>query len=97
AGPVHPAGPAEPVTVRARRFAGHLKRRLEGRPVALPPRSAQLTPGDLDGATVVVTDCQSMPVARRLLAVAPDVRMVVELDRGGVLGPPPDSAETEGS
>jgi glycosyltransferase involved in cell wall biosynthesis len=79
--------------VQARRFAGRLKRRLQGRPVAGPPRAARLTPGDVRGATVVVTDCQSMPVAQRLLAAAPDARAVVELDRGGTLGPPPDSRD----
>jgi glycosyltransferase involved in cell wall biosynthesis len=86
-------GPAEPLAVRARRLAGKVKRRLQGRPVAGPPRSARLGPGDLRGATVVVTDCQSMPLARRLMAAAPHARVVVELDRRGPLRPPPDSPD----
>jgi glycosyltransferase involved in cell wall biosynthesis len=88
-----PAAPIEPLAVQARRFAGTVKRRLQGKPVAGPPRSARLTREDLRGATVVVTDCQSAPVARQVLAAAPDARIVVELDRCGPLGPPPDSRD----
>jgi glycosyltransferase involved in cell wall biosynthesis len=91
--------PVEPLpspAVRARRLAGRLKRRLEGRPAALPPRSARLSEDDLRGATVIVTDCQSMPVTRGLLDACPDARAVVELDRTGALGPLPDGAGTEG-
>lgn len=84
---------AEPLAVQARRLAGKVTRRLRGRPVAGPPRSARLGPGDLHGATVVVTDCQSMPLARRLIVAAPKARVVVELDRRGPLGPPPDSPD----
>jgi glycosyltransferase involved in cell wall biosynthesis len=92
AGPA-PAVPTEPLTVRARRLAGRVRRRLQGRPVALPPRSARLTPDDVHRATVVITDCQSMPTAARLLAASPDARAVVELDRRGPLGPPSDSPD----
>ena len=85
--------PVEPLVVQARRLAGQVKRRLQGKPAAGPPRSARLTADDLRGATVVVTDCQSMPLARRLVGSAPEVRLVVELDRSGPLGPPPDSRD----
>jgi glycogen(starch) synthase len=88
------AVPAEPLAVQARRLAGRLKRRLQGRPTALPPASARLTAADLGGATIVVTDCHSMPLAARLAEAAPPgARLVVELDRGGRLGPPPDSRD----
>jgi hypothetical protein len=83
--------------VSARRFAGRLKRRLQGRPVTLPPRDARLTPEDVRGATLVVTDCQSMPTAREMLAADPQLRVVVELDRSGRLGPPPDSPARPGT
>jgi glycosyltransferase involved in cell wall biosynthesis len=85
--------PDEPLAVQARRVAGRLKRRLQGRPSALPPREARLTPDDLESATVLVTDCQSMPIAQRLAAAHPHVRLAVELDRGGRLGPPPDARD----
>lgn len=88
-----PAAPAEPLAVQARRLAGTVKRRLQGKPVAGPPRSARLTADDVRGATVVVTDCQSMPLAGRLVGAAPNARIVVELDRRGPLGPPPDSRD----
>jgi glycosyltransferase involved in cell wall biosynthesis len=91
-GPPPPAPPV-PLAVQARRLAGKVKRRLQGQPVAGPPRSARLAPDDLRGATVVVTDCPSMPLARRLIAAAPHTRVVVELDRRGPLGPPPDSRD----
>lgn len=86
-----------PLTVQARRLAGRLKRRLEGRPAALPPRSARLVPDDVRDATLVVTDCQSMPLAQRMLQAYPGVRAVVELDRGGELGPPPDGTQDAAS
>jgi glycosyltransferase involved in cell wall biosynthesis len=88
-----PAPAADPIAVQARRAAGRLKRRLQGKPVATPPKSARLGPDDVRGATVVVTDCHSMPIALRLADAAPDARLVVELDRGGRLGPPPDSRD----
>jgi len=89
------APPVQPLAVRARRLAGQVRRRLAGEPVALPPRGTVLAPDDLAGATVVVTDCQSMPAARRIAAAAPTARFVVELDRGGRLGPPPDSRDED--
>lgn len=101
-GPSVPAAPSEPLAgkvrrlaVQARRLAGKVRRRLRGKPVAGPPRAARLTPDDLRGATVIVTDCQSMPVAQRLLAASPDARAVVELDRRGPLAPPPDSRDDD--
>lgn len=85
--------PSDPLAVRARRLAGRLKRRLQGKPSALPPRSARILPDDVRAATVVVTDCQSMALGARLAAAVPSTRLVVELDRGGRLGPPPDSRD----
>jgi glycosyltransferase involved in cell wall biosynthesis len=85
--------PQEPLAVAARRVAGRLKRRLQGRPSAVPPRAARLAPEDLDAATLVVTDCQSMPIAERLAAAYPQLKLAVELDRGGRLGPPPDARD----
>ena len=85
--------PSEPLAVQARRVAGRLKRRLQGRPSAVAPRGARLTAADLDGATVLVTDCQSMPIAERLAAVYPQLKLAVELDRAGRLGPPPDARD----
>jgi glycosyltransferase involved in cell wall biosynthesis len=93
AGPATTAPPAGSLPVRARRAAGLLKRRLQGRPATLPKASAALAPADLDHATIVVTDCHSMPLAARLADVATDARLVVELDRRGRLGPPPDGAD----
>jgi glycosyltransferase involved in cell wall biosynthesis len=87
------AAPADPLVVRARRAAGRVKRRVQGRPVATPPRGARLSDTDLEGATVLVADCQSMPLAQRLLAAHPQARLAVELDRGGRLGPPPDARD----
>ena len=86
------APPADPLAVQARRLAGRLKRRVQGRPSALPPRSARLAPDDVRGATVVVTDCSSMVPATRLAAVR-GTRRVGERVRGGRLGPPPDSRD----
>ncbi|MGR2752789.1 glycosyltransferase family 4 protein [Agromyces arachidis] len=96
---VDPAGPGS-FPVRARRVAasvvgatrsrglraglGAMRRELPnlGRPapVALP-----------EAATLVVADCQSMPVAVALLERHPGWRPVVELDRAGPLAPPPDA------
>jgi glycosyltransferase involved in cell wall biosynthesis len=84
---------APPLAVRARRLAGRVKRRLQGKPAAVPSRSATLGLAEVRGATVVVSDCQSMPLAARLAAAVPEARLVVELDRGGRLGPPPDSRD----
>jgi glycosyltransferase involved in cell wall biosynthesis len=86
---------AESLAVSARRLAGRVKRRLQGRPSALPPSSARLTAADLRGATIVATDCHSMPLASRLASTpyAAGARLVVELDRGGSLGPPPDGRD----
>jgi glycogen(starch) synthase len=80
---------------RLRRAAGALRRRLRRLPPApRPPRGAVLPPGSLDGATVVVTDIQSMPFARALLdGGRPTLRVAFELDRGGDLGPAADVAE----
>jgi glycosyltransferase involved in cell wall biosynthesis len=88
-----PAPPEQPLAVQARRVAGRLKRRLQGRPSAVPSRAARLTDEDLASATVVITDCQSMPIAERLAAAHPQLRLAVELDRGGRLGPPPDARD----
>jgi len=88
-----PGPVAEPLAVVARKAAGRLKRRLQGRPTALPPASARLAEADLAGATIVVTDCHSMPLGVRLADAATGARLVVELDRGGRLGPPPDSGD----
>jgi len=82
--------PAEPLAVTARRFAGRLRRRLQGRPTALPPAGARLTVDDVRGATIVVTDCASLPLGVRLASAGAAARLVVELDRGGLLGPLPD-------
>jgi len=73
--------------------AGRLRRRLRGRPTATPARRIRLADSDLRGATVLVTDCQSMALARRLLELRPQLRLAVELDRGGRLGPPPDASD----
>jgi glycosyltransferase involved in cell wall biosynthesis len=89
-----PVAPGDPLAVRARRLAGRVKRRVQGLPTAGPPRQARLEGDDLHGATVLVTDCQSMPVAERLIRAYPQVRLAVELDRRGRLGPPPDSPDS---
>jgi glycosyltransferase involved in cell wall biosynthesis len=91
--PAVPITPSEPLLAQARRLAGRVRRTMQGRPAAGPPRANRLTDDDLRDATVVITDCQSMPVAERLLAAAPDARAVVELDRTGPLAPPPDSRD----
>ncbi|HEY6797239.1 MAG TPA: glycosyltransferase family 4 protein [Kineosporiaceae bacterium] len=88
-----PSTQPEPLGVRARRLAGRVRRRLQGRPAAQPPRWATVTAGDVSGATVVVADCQSMPLADRLATAVPQARLVVELARGGRLGPPPDGRD----
>jgi glycosyltransferase involved in cell wall biosynthesis len=82
-----------PLAVAARRAAGRLKARLAGRPAAVAARSARLTADDLQDATMVITDCQSMPIAERLAAAHPRLVLAVELDRGGRLGPPPDARD----
>jgi len=80
---------------RARRLAGRWRRRLLARagasPAARPAPSVELDAAFLDGATLVLGDCQSMPAARALLASHPGLRPVVELDRVGALAPPADS------
>jgi hypothetical protein len=91
-------GTVRPITARllvgrARRVAGRLRRRLQGRPVATPPRHARLGADDLRGATLLITDCQSMPLAQQILQAHPGLHPVIELDRGGRLGPPPDAPE----
>lgn len=89
---------AQPLSTQARRFAGRLKRRLLGGPggapaAAPPPRGATLGAGFLGGATVLVTDCQSMPLARAVLEVHPGAVPAFELDRVGALGPTPDAED----
>jgi glycogen(starch) synthase len=81
------------VAVTARRLAGQVKRRLQGKPVAGPPKSARLAADELAGATVLVADCQSMPLVASILDAVPTARPVVELDRSGTLGPPPDARD----
>jgi hypothetical protein len=82
-----------PVRVTVRRAAGRAWRAVRGRsPSAKPDKGIQLTRADLRGATMLVTDCQSMPFAERLLQ-APGLPVVFELDRTGPLAPPPDSRE----
>ena len=56
-----------------------------------PVRVAALTGDFLAGATLVIGDCQSMPLVEAMLTAHPTLRPVVELDRTGPLGPPPDS------
>jgi len=85
--------PPEPLAVTARRAAGRWKRRLQGRPVVAPSRGARLRPDDLLDATVLVTDCQSMPIAERMIQAHPKLRLALDLDRGGRLGPPPDAGD----
>jgi len=86
--------PAQPLAVRARRAAGALRRRLDGsRPAVVKAPGSLLSDDFLDGATLVVGDCQSMPLAHQLLAAHPGLRPVVELDRGGRAGPPPDGPD----
>ena len=86
--------PAQPLAVRARRAAGALRRRLNGSqaPVVRAAGSV-LGDGFLDGATLLVGDCQSMPLAQQLLAAHPGLLPVVELDRGGPVGSPPDGPD----
>ncbi|MFN8079721.1 MAG: glycosyltransferase family 4 protein [Kineosporiaceae bacterium] len=90
------AAPGASLAVRARRTVGALRRRalrvLETRSV---PRQrvtgVQLDDDFLQGAQLVLGDCQSMPLARALLAAHPQLHPVVELDRVGPLGPSVDS------
>ncbi len=88
--------PAQPLAVRARRAAGALKRRLgAARPTGAtqsgpPAGHTVLDDAFLDGAKLVVTDCQSMPLARAMLSAHPGLIPALELARGGPLGSPPD-------
>lgn len=85
---------ADPIPVRARRAAGRMKRRLQGGPAASrPPGTAALDGDFLDGATLVLGDCQSMPLAQQMLTAHPGLCPVVELDRSGALAPPVDSED----
>ncbi len=84
----------DPIAVRARRAAGRMKRRLQGGPAASrPPGTAALDGDFLDGATLVLGDCQSMPLAQQMLTAHPGLCPVVELDRSGALAPPVDSED----
>ncbi|MCP2367324.1 glycosyltransferase involved in cell wall biosynthesis [Agromyces flavus] len=47
----------------------------------------------LEDATLILADCQSMPLAAALLERHPGLRPVVELDRVGPLAPPPDATD----
>ncbi|MBL8930855.1 MAG: glycosyltransferase family 4 protein [Kineosporiaceae bacterium] len=59
---------------------------------AATPAATPAVDGDfLTGAHLVLGDCQSMPLARAMLAATPSLRPVVELDRVDVLGPTVDS------
>jgi glycosyltransferase involved in cell wall biosynthesis len=89
-----------PLAVRVRRLGGRLRRWLVGRvsgeaTSAARPAGLGFDAHFLDGATLVLGDCQSLSLARAMLAAHPTLRPVVELDRTGVLGPPPDSEAVE--
>ncbi len=88
----------EPAVTTARRAVKRLLQRgtaavgLQTDGSAPPPvRVAALTGDFLAGATLVIGDCQSMPLVEAMLTAHPTLRPVVELDRTGPLGPPPDS------
>jgi len=78
---------------RARRLAGRGRRRLMGRraPAAPPPASGEL----VTDATLMLGDAHSAPLVASLILERPDLQVCVELDRSGVLAPPPDAGRTE--
>jgi hypothetical protein len=80
---------------RLRRVASALRRRARGEPVLRPRAHGRLAPEDLRDATLLVTDCQSMPLSRLLLESAPRLRLAFELDRSGPLAPAADSREAD--
>ncbi len=88
----------EPASIVARRRVKRLLRR-GGEAAGLKltsevpsqARTVALGGDFLTGATLVIGDCQSMPLVQAMLAAHPSLRPVVELDRRGALGPPPDS------
>lgn len=91
--------PTLPLKARLRREAGRLRRealqRLKDRSAAAPA-ARQPAQGPAEGilggeGTLVIGDVQSMPLAASMLEAYPGLRPVVELDRGGVLGPTPDA------
>ncbi len=97
AGAPRPVAPALPLTTRARRLLGRVVRGVArglGRGPARRPGAGRpeettaggRTPVRVDaafwaGATLVVTDCQSMPLARSMLAAYPGLQVVTELTR----------------
>ncbi|MBK6871692.1 MAG: glycosyltransferase family 4 protein [Kineosporiaceae bacterium] len=90
------AAPGASLAVRARRTVGSLRRRalrLLDAGTVPRQRAAGVRVDDdfLQGAQLVLGDCQSMPLARALLAAHPQLQPVVELDRVGPLGPSVDS------
>ncbi len=92
----------EPAATTARRAVKQLLRRggaaagLRAEPAAPQPvRMAALDGDFLASATLVIGDCQSMPLVRAMLDAHPTLRPVVELDRIGPLAPPPDSEAAE--
>lgn len=96
---VDPAS-AEPFTARARRAAASVLGALRSDGAGAGVRRARRElPGLgraravslLEPATLVIADCQSMPLASALLDRHPGLRPVVELDRTGPLVPPPDA------
>ncbi|MEI5585090.1 MULTISPECIES: glycosyltransferase family 4 protein [unclassified Agromyces] len=96
---VDPAA-AEPFPARARRAAASVLGALRSRGVRaglgavrreLPTLGRPRPVAVPDAATLLVADCQSMPLATALLERHPGLHPVVELDRTGTLAPPPDS------
>jgi glycogen(starch) synthase len=85
--------PATPVQPGPQGLVRRVARRLRGRPGHRPSKGDTLGVGSLRGATLLVTDMQSMPAARAALRETPGTPVIVELPRDGVHGTPADSAE----